>query len=105
MVHSPRLSRWRFRYIVRSLFLLPVICAAGCLWVIWPQRTARAFLAALSEERTEEAVGMIRESESRPYHSLRTQLRLDAQLQIVLDIWRRGATEPRPRNFWISCKG
>ncbi|HEV3021707.1 MAG TPA: hypothetical protein VGX76_04550 [Pirellulales bacterium] len=93
------LKRLPLRYSLRSLLALVAVCALGCLWVIWPKQTAGAFLAALAEERTEAAIGMIRYSDAKPYHSFPTQLRLDAQLQIILAMWREGRPEPQSRTF------
>jgi hypothetical protein len=99
----------RFRFSLLALFgfigVAAVGCAAGRLWSTWPQRTASAFLAALAEERTEETIGMVRQSESRPYHSFPTQLRLDAQLQIVLAQWRHGKPVPQVRTFSDFLRG
>jgi hypothetical protein len=66
----------RFQFSLRALLGLAAICAAGCWWIIWPQRTARQFLTALADERTEDAIAMIRPSETKPYHSFPTQLLL-----------------------------
>ena len=107
-------TRWpkvipRFRFSLLALFgligVVSVGCAAGRLWSDWPQRTASTFLAALAEERTEEAIGMVRQSESKPYHSFPTQLRLDAQLQIVLAQWRQGNPVPMARTFSDFLRG
>jgi hypothetical protein len=99
----------RFRFSLLGLFGLTAVvavgCAAGRLWGNWPQRTASAFLAALAEERTEEAIGMIRQSESKPYHSFPMHLRLDAQLQIVLAQWRQDKPVPQVRPFSDYLRG
>ncbi|HEV3340722.1 MAG TPA: hypothetical protein VG125_10210 [Pirellulales bacterium] len=87
----------RFQFSLRGLLALAAICAAGCWWIIWPRCTAHRFLAALADERTEDAIAMIRQSETKPYHSFPTQLRLDAQLQIVLTAWRQGRPQPQSR--------
>jgi hypothetical protein len=89
----------RFQFSVKRLFTLVAACAAGCWWIISPQRTANQFMTALTEERTEDAIAMIRRSEIQPYHSFPTQLRLDAQLQVVLAIWRQGKADPQSRTI------
>jgi hypothetical protein len=40
--------RWRFRFRLRTLLLLPVLVAAGWWWAEWPERTARSFSAAVA---------------------------------------------------------
>jgi hypothetical protein len=98
-------TRWRFRYSLRWLFVLPLICALPCMWVIWPRLTANAFLSALAQERTEDAIAMIAQSPDRPYHSLLTHLRLDAQLEIVRRLWQEGAVEPQARSMADVFRG
>ena len=99
----------RFRFSLIALFgfvgVVAVGCAAGRFWSDWPRTTASAFLAALAEERTEEAIGMIQRSQSKPYHSFPMQLRLDAQLQIILAQWRQGRPEPQARTFSDFLRG
>jgi hypothetical protein len=95
----------RFQFRLRGLFILSVICAAGCWWIIWPQETARRFLAVLADGRPEDAIAMIRRSEAQPYHDLPTQLRLDAQLEIIQTLWRQGRPQPQPRSVLDLLRG
>jgi hypothetical protein len=95
----------RLQFNLRWLLTLVGICAVGCWWIIWPQQTANQFLTALADERTEDAIALIRYSETQPYHSFPTQIRLDAQLQIVLAAWREGRAQPQPRTIFDMLSG